>query len=551
MHSEYFRTPLGEKIFKQKYAHEGADTWPLLAYLLVEDVCQNHLPTDEKEQLAQYIIDMKFLPGGRYLYYAGRDVRYYNNCYLLRAEEDTREDWANLSWKSESCLLTGGGIGVDYSRYREEGRRLNRTGGVSSGPIPKMEMVNEIGRRVMQGGSRRSALYASLNHGHPDIHKFLSAKDWHNLALAGTDKTVWDVKQLDFNFPAPLDMTNISVNYDTEWYMDYLRTGDVGDVFRKNVEQALKTGEPGFSFNFFDKEDETLRNACTEVTSADDSDVCNLGSINLSRIDSTDDLSDVVHLATKFLVCGTLRADLPYEGVRRVREKNRRLGLGIMGLHEWLIQRGFKYEFNSELAGWFSIYKGVSESVSRQFADTLGISQPVAQRSIAPTGTIGILAGTTTGIEPIYAVAFKRRYLVGGKSWRYQYVIDHAAQTLIDLYGTDPSSIESALDLASDYRRRIKLQAHVQDFVDMSISSTINLPPAGTRSIDVDEFTAMLARYAPRLRGLTCYPDGARGGQPLTPVPYNEARSKLGEEFEEYVEVNDVCDITGGGYCGT
>jgi ribonucleoside-diphosphate reductase alpha chain len=123
-----------------------------------------------------------------------------------------------------------------------------------------------------------------------------------------------------------------------------LETGDVGEVFKKNVRQALRTAEPGFSFNFFEDENDTLRNACTEVVSSDDSDVCNLGSINLGRIESVKEFSDIVELATKFLICGTLRADLPYAKVYETREKNRRLGLGIMGLHEWLIQRGSTYE---------------------------------------------------------------------------------------------------------------------------------------------------------------------------------------------------------------
>jgi ribonucleoside-diphosphate reductase alpha chain len=476
------------------------------------------------------------------------------NCYLLRAEEDTREDWANLSWKAESCLMTGGGIGVDYSVYRAAGTPIHRTGGTASGPIPKMQMVNDIGRRVMQGGSRRSAIYASLRHSHADVHDFLVAKDWHTQPIGTSGLTYWDVKQQDFNFPAPLDMTNISVNYDTKWLMNYYETGDVGDVFRRNVEQALRTGEPGFSFNFFDKENETLRNACTEVTSSDDSDVCNLGSINLGRIEDVHTLRDVVHLATKFLVCGTLKAKLPYEKVAQVREKNRRLGLGLMGVHEWLIKRGYRYEVVPELHQWLSVYRGVSDSTSREYADSLSISRPVANRAIAPTGTIGILAGTSTGIEPIFAVAYKRRYLRNGTRWHYQYVVDSAAQELIDLYGVDPDKMESAIDLSTDFERRIRFQADVQDYVDMAISSTINLPAWGSSANNPDGvglFTETLARYASRLRGFTVYPDGSRGGQPLSSVAYSEARSKLGEEFEEHVETHDICDISGsGGTCG-
>ena len=558
-----FRSKFSEDIFNHKYRHDNAETWAALAHTLVEDVCVSPIQSggtdmyfskEDRQQLEEYIRDMKFIPGGRYLYYAGRLNKFFNNCYLLRAEEDTREDWANLSWKSESCLMTGGGIGVDYSVYRGEGTPIKRTGGEASGPIPKMNMINEIGRRVMQGGSRRSAIYASLNWQHADISKFLVAKDWASMPVGSTGKTLWDIKQEDFNFPAPLDMTNVSVNYDTDWLLNYYETGEVGPVFAENIKQAMKTAEPGFSFNFFDKENETLRNACTEVTSADDSDVCNLGSLNFGRIETISELKDVVRLATMFLICGTLKAQLPYDKIYQVRAKNRRLGLGFMGVHEWLIKKGYKYEVTPELHQWLSVYKGESDKISREFADKLSVTRPVANRAIAPTGSIGILAGTSTGIEPIFAVAYKRRYLKGNTRWVYQYVVDSAAQELIDLYGTDPEDVESALDLASDYERRIKFQADVQDYVDMSISSTINLPAWGSKLNNedtVEAFANTLASYAHRLRGFTCYPDGSRGGQPLTSVPYSEAVEKLGKEFDEHVETHDICDISGqGGSCG-
>ncbi len=549
-----FRSKFSEDIFKHKYAHEGCMTWYDLAKTLVDDVCGDLLTKDEVGTLTEMVRELKFIPGGRYLYYAGRPNKFFNNCYLLKAEEDSREDWANLSWKSESCLMTGGGIGVDYSIYRPEGSGLSKTGGLSSGPIPKMQMINEIGRRVMQGGSRRSAIYASLNWQHRDIGAFLASKNWYDMDVGQTGFSIGQVKEQDFNFAAPLDMTNISVNYDTEWLLKYWKTGEVGDVFRTNVRQALKTAEPGFSFNFFDKENETLRNACTEVTSADDSDVCNLGSINMGRITSLKEFSEVVELATKFLICGTMKAKLPYDKVYQTREKNRRLGLGLMGMHEWLIKKGQKYEVSDELHQWLSVYKGVSDKVSRETADQFSITRPVANRAIAPTGSIGILAGTSTGVEPIFAVAYKRRYLKGGNKWHYQYVVDSAAQEIIDLYGVKPDGIESALDLASDYKRRMKFQADVQDYVDMSISSTINLPEWGSKLNNedtVEDFANTLASYAHRLRGFTVYPDGCRGGQPLSSVSYSEAVDKLGEEFEEGLETHDICDITGhGGSCG-
>lgn len=557
-----FKTTFAENIFRQKYAQGGNDTWDALAERLVEDVCGSRNGTlpilmsdGDRKELAQHIKEMRFLPGGRYLYYAGRPYKAYNNCYLLRAEEDTREEWSNVTWRAMSCLMTGGGIGIDYSRLRPSGRPLSRTGGVASGPIPLMYSINEIGRNVMQGGSRRSAIYASLNWAHEDIPLFLAAKNWSDEVRRN--------KEANFNAHAPLDMTNISVNYDdklikyvegndgTDRTIQYFPEFDANNsVFLENCKQAMMTGEPGFSFNFGSKQNETLRNACTEVTSEDDSDVCNLGSINLGNIKNVEEFRSVVQLASKFLVCGTLRADLPYEKVYKVREKNRRLGLGLMGVAEWLLQRGKQYEVDDELKQWLAVYRDESKKAADEHCDRFYISRPVAYRAIAPTGTIGILAGTTTGIEPLFAVAYKRRYLTNGTQWKYEYVVDATAERMIQEYGADPATIDTAYKLSHDYERRIKFQADIQDYVDMSISSTINLPSWGSKGNtenDIGRFAETLAKYAPRLRGFTCYPDGSRGGQPITEVSYEEALKHKGIVYQEH----DICQITGnGGSCG-
>jgi len=165
MQIERFKTSFARNIFKQKYSQGPEDSWDALAERLIDDVCgtrQGTLPVlmseEDRDRLTTYIKEMKFLPGGRYLYYAGRPYKAYNNCYLLRAEQDTREEWSNVTWRAMSCLMTGGGIGIDYSALRPSGKALYRTGGKASGPLPLMYAVNEIGRNVMQGGSRRSAL---------------------------------------------------------------------------------------------------------------------------------------------------------------------------------------------------------------------------------------------------------------------------------------------------------------------------------------------------------------------------------------------------------
>jgi ribonucleoside-diphosphate reductase alpha chain len=221
-----------------------------------------------------------------------------------------------------------------------------------------------------------------------------------------------------------------------------------------------------------------------------------------------------------------------------------------MGIHEWLLQRGSSYEVTPELHKWLEVYRDYSKSAADEHCDRFYISRPVAYRAIAPTGTIGILASTTTGIEPLFAVAYKRRYLTNGTQWKYEYVVDATADRIIKETGVTADNIDTAYKLSHNYEQRIKFQADIQDYVDMSISSTINLPQWGSKANNesqVERFANVLALYAPRLRGFTCYPDGSRGGQPITEVSYEEALKHKGMVFNEV----DICDITGkGGSCG-
>jgi ribonucleoside-diphosphate reductase alpha chain len=146
-------------------------------------------------------------------------------------------------------------------------------------------------------------------------------------------------------------------------------------------------------------------------------------------------------------------------------------------------------------------------------------------------------------------VAYKRRYLKE-RTWHYQYVIDPIAKRLIES-GVKPENIEDAYSLAQEPERRIAFQAWLQKFVDHGISSTLNLPAWGTEFNNkglVRSFGDMLMRHLPNLRGFTCYPDGSRGGQPLTPVKWLTAMKHEGEVF---IEQMDTCSLTGGGSCGS
>jgi ribonucleoside-diphosphate reductase alpha chain len=542
-------SPFSKTIMEQKYSHTLKDgtkeTWENISYRVTKNIMKS-VGYSMKDQLSKDIFEAikekKFIPGGRYLYSAGKNYHQTQNCLLLRAE-DSREGWADLLQKASLALMTGAGIGVVYSDIRGEGKQIRKTGGHSTGPLSLMQMLNEVGRGIMQGGSRRSAIWAGLQWNHPDIQKFIHIKDW--------SQDVKDLKGKDFNFPATLDGTNISVILDDEFFEAYNDDKHelysmAQNVYWETTRQMLKTAEPGFSIDIGVNNGENLRNACTEITSRDDSDICNLGSINLANINDLSDMAKIVELGTQFLLAGTVYSDVPYSQVDKIRTKNRRLGLGLMGIHEWLLKNGKKYEKDSELQTYFEVYK-TSGQIAAKYAKKWDLSKPIKTRAIAPTGSIGILAETTTGIEPIFCIAYKRRYLKH-TTWNYQYVIDPTAKRLIDS-GVNPDIIEDAYSI--DFERRVQFQAWLQKYVDHSISSTINLPSWGSENNNehkVREYGNILMKYLPELRGVTVYPDGGRNGQPLTPVKYSTAINKIGEVF---VEQADICDISGKGSCGS
>ena len=536
-------------IMQQKYSHTNPDgtleTWDDIANRVARNVLKSvNAGKAQIEATAKLIADRKFIPGGRYLYACGRPFHQVQNCLLMRVE-DSREGWADHLQKCSMALMTGAGIGIDYSSVRPEGAPIKKTGGFATGPLALMKMTNECGRGIMQGGSRRSAIWAGLNWAHADIHKFILLKNWPEDMRASKEK--------DFNAYATMDGTNISVCLDDEFFKAYHNEkhrlhAHAHSVYWAVVRQMLKTAEPGFSVDTGENAGETLRNACTEITSRDDSDICNLGSINMARIESLSDMANTVQLGIAFLLAGTVYSDVPFPKVDEVRTKNRRLGLGLMGLHEWMLLRGLPYGPSDELAGYMEEYAKSTE-IAGICARDWGLSEPVKTRAIAPTGTIGIVGETTTGIEPVFCVAYKRRY-AKGSIWHYQYVVDPTAKRLIDS-GIRPESIEDAYVLAEDCERRVAFQSWLQKYVDHSISSTLNLPAWGSvenNDSRVQDFGRMLIKYLPDLRGITCYPDGARGGQPLSPVKYQTAMRYQGEVF---MEAMDICDLTKGGSCGS
>jgi ribonucleoside-diphosphate reductase alpha chain len=561
-----FDTPFAENIYKARYQHPQDLNWCGTAQRVTNAVMgaigfgRNLYPndTDCVDRIFHSIKYRSFIPGGRYLYAAGRDLHQVNNCLLMRAG-DSREGWSELAHNTAMALMTGAGIGVWYGDVRAAGSPIRRTGGLASGPLSLMQMVNEQGRHIMQGGSRRSAIWAGLPWWHPDIFDFITCKDWSDQIKA--------LKADDWTFPAPMDTTNISVTLDDDFFYHYrdenafVETRDPAPdggtwhdwavrVYDTAVDHMLKHGEPGFTIDTGDKAGEVLRNACTEITSADDSDVCNLGSLVLPQFSDPQQFESAVRDAVLFLTAGSVYSDVPYDKVAEVREKNRRLGLGIIGLHEFCMKNGVLYGSDDS----FELLEPYGEAYSRalEFAhdwqERAGLSLSVGATAVAPNGTIGILAGSTPSGDPLFSAAERRQVKIAAVHGKDRYeehiVVDPVAKRLV-AEGVDPSLIEDAATLSLYPERRLAMQAFWQGYTDHAISSTVNLPHVMTGQ-DARDFGATMMEYLPRLRGITVYPDGARAGQPRTPVDLEWA---LANEGVREAVTENVCGL-GDAACG-
>ena len=288
---------LAETVFRHKYAFTPTETWRECCERVVKNVLsaypdQSRISSDDVNDLIDLMEQRKFIPAGRYLYAAGRDLHQTQNCCSMQAE-DSREGWASLMQKSALALQTGAGIGIDYSKVRPRGSVIKRTGGYASGPCSLMQIINEIGRQIQQGGSRRSALLAQLSWKHKDLGEFVRLKNWSEEIKAA--------KARDFNFPAPMDGTNISVRVGNDFFKA-LEADDpyAGMVYNDVTYQMCSTGEPGFIINVGENAEQYHCNACSEARFKEQENLCNLGSINCSRVKDKDEFAKLVRLGSLF-----------------------------------------------------------------------------------------------------------------------------------------------------------------------------------------------------------------------------------------------------------
>lgn len=524
-----FDNEFAYRIYKQKYAHEGEE-W--------RDTVDRVVTAVGYSYIRKAMEDRVFIPGGRYLAACGNPIHQINNCYCLGVE-DSREGWATLLSESTLTLSLGGGIGVEYSDVRPRGSKIKGTNGVASGPISLMKALDALAAHIRDGGSRRAALWAGLQWDHKDIFDFISAKRRSPEELA--------LKAKDFNNYLPLELTNTSVSFNTEFWdayenKEHPKYAHAREVMKQTVRGACEFADPGFSFNF-NKDAFKYRNACNEFISDQSGDSCNLGTIFLPRIKNKDEMAAHTRNAVKFLIRGALYTNRPTEKARKVARDANRIGLGLGGIGEWLLMNRMPFEVTPELRELLEVWADTADKEARKYAIKLGLAVPKATRAIAPTGTIAILAGTTGGAEPLFCKAYKRSWWENDK-YKSTVVVDPVAKRLLDS-GISPENIYDAYDVG--FEQRVRFQADLQEFVDMGISSTVNLPHWGSERNNaflMPEMEETIMKYSKRLRGLTVYADGAIGGQPLQRMELEEALAQEGKVFEG---MENSCK---GGICG-
>jgi ribonucleoside-diphosphate reductase alpha chain len=256
-----------------------------------------------------------------------------------------------------------------------------------------------------------------------------------------------------------------------------------------------------------------------------------------------------VREAVAFLTAGSVYSHVPYEKVTEVRDRNRRLGLGLIGVHEFLMLHGAKYgtaEAFEALEPYMAEYARALE-YAHEFQDAHGLSLSKGATAIAPNGTIGIIAESTPSADPMFAAAERRAVKLanvhGPDRYEQHIVVDPVARRMKAL-GVPTGLIEDAYTLSLAPERRLAQQTFIQQYTDHAISSTVNLPHVVTDERELKSIGEELLKHLPHLRGITFYPEGARAGQPRTPVDLDWALENQGTIFE----ADDATCV--GGVCG-
>jgi len=502
----------------------------------------------------------RFLPNSPTLMNAGTDIGQLAACFVLPVEDDI-EGIFDAVKHAAMIHKSGGGTGFSFSRLRAKDSVVGSTGGVASGPLSFLRIFNCATEQIKQGGTRRGANMGILRVDHPDIMEFIKAKERDgdlnnfNLSIALTEAFMKAVeKKEDYNLVAPNSGQAVG-------------TLNAREVFNILVQKAWESGDPGIVFlDRINRDNPTPRLGEIESTNPCGEqpllpyEACNLGSINLGKCfakgknghDSEvdwDELKRIVHLSVRFLDNVIDASQYPLPQITEMVETNRKIGLGVMGWADLLYQ--LKVPYNSQTAVDLAerVMKFVhdeSRSASKALAAergafpaypestfgeaNLGPYRNATTTTIAPTGTLSIIGGCSSGVEPLFALSFVRNVMDNDKLVETNPFFEQAVKDA-DAYSgklmeeiAKVGSIRKMDHLPEDLRRiyvtsmdiepiwHLKMQAAFQKYTDNAVSKTVNLPASATKE---DIWDIYWKAYEYGCKGVTVYRDGSKTSQVL------------------------------------